>query len=71
MALQLNVPSMACADCAQTITKAIATVDPGLKVDVDLASKTVHVEPKEPNTAVASEESIIQAITASGYPVEQ
>ena len=63
MALLLKVPSIACSGCGDTITKAIQTVEPEAKIDVDLATKTVTVEAK------ASEESIKQAVVASGHTV--
>ncbi|WP_013324322.1 heavy-metal-associated domain-containing protein [Gloeothece verrucosa] len=64
MALELKVPSIACSGCADTITKAIKTVEPEANVKVDVEAKTVAVEAK------ASEESIKQAITATGHTIE-
>ncbi len=63
MALKLHVPSIVCSGCGNTITEAIKTVEPEAKIDVDLAAKTVTVEAK------ASEESIKQAVVASGHTV--
>ncbi len=63
MALKLHVPSIVCSGCGDTITQAIKTVEPEAKIDVDLAAKTVTVEAK------ASEESIKQAVAASGHTV--
>jgi copper chaperone len=70
MSLQLKVPNIVDSGAVESITNAISTVDPELNVIVDLASKTVTVEPKHPNNSVASEESIRQAVTAAGYPVQ-
>ena len=64
MAILLNVPSIVCAGCTDTITKAIQTVESEASVNVDVAAKTVTVEAK------ASEESIKQAIVATGHTVE-
>lgn len=64
MALKLNVPNIACSDCAQTITESIHTMEPDAKVDVDVQAKTVTVE------SAASEETIKQAIVAAGYKIE-
>ena len=64
MAILLNVPSIVCAGCADTITKAIKTVESDAAVNVDVAAKTVTVE------AQASEESIKQAVVATGHVVE-
>ncbi|HLO47963.1 MAG TPA: heavy-metal-associated domain-containing protein [Kamptonema sp.] len=63
MAIKLNVPSIVCSGCADTITKAIKTVESEANVNVDVAAKTVTVE------AQASEESIKQAISATGHTV--
>lgn len=65
MALQLKVPSMVCEGCAETVTKAIKTVDSDASVSVDLPSKTVTLESQ------ASEESFKQAIVATGHTLEQ
>ncbi|MGL5921804.1 heavy-metal-associated domain-containing protein [Chroococcidiopsis sp.] len=64
MSLQLKVPSIVCDGCAETITKAVKSVDADAQVDVDVSAKTVKVE------GVQSEESIKQAITATGHTVE-
>ena len=64
MALKLNVPNLACEGCVETVTEAIATMEPDAKVQVDLNAKTVTVE------SAASEETIKQAITAAGYTIE-
>ncbi|MBW4479826.1 MAG: heavy-metal-associated domain-containing protein [Tolypothrix brevis GSE-NOS-MK-07-07A] len=64
MALKMNVPNIACDDCAATITESIHVVEPEAKVDIDVKAKTVTVE------AASSEESIKQAIVAAGYNIE-
>ncbi|MBD1826101.1 heavy-metal-associated domain-containing protein [Microcoleus vaginatus GB1-A2] len=64
MAILLNVPSIVCAGCGDTITKAIKTVDSEASVNVDVAAKTVTVE------AEASEESIKQAVVVTGHTVQ-
>ncbi|ACK68587.1 Heavy metal transport/detoxification protein [Gloeothece citriformis PCC 7424] len=63
MALKLNVPSIVCSGCADTITKAIKTVEDDATVDVNIEAKTVTVDAK------ASDESIKQAITATGHTI--
>lgn len=64
MPLLLKVPSIVCSGCGDTITKAIKTVESDAAVNVDVAAKTVTVEAK------ASEESIKQAVVATGHIVE-
>lgn len=64
MSLQLKVPSIVCDGCAETITKAVKSVDADARVDVDVSAKTVKVE------GIQSEKSIKQAITATGHTVE-
>jgi copper chaperone len=64
MVLLLKVPSIACSGCADTITKAIKTLEFDAAVNVDVAAKTVTVEAK------ASEESIKQAVLATGHTIE-
>ncbi|MDF5715661.1 MAG: heavy-metal-associated domain-containing protein [Rhizonema sp. NSF051] len=64
MAIKLNVPNIACEDCATKISDQIHVMEPDAKVDVDVKAKTVTVE------SGASEESIKQAIVAAGYHIE-
>jgi copper chaperone len=64
MALQLKVPSIVCSGCAEILTKAVQSLDREAKVEVDLEAKTVTIEGKP------SEESIKQAIVATGHTVE-
>lgn len=64
MSLQLKVPSIVCEGCAETITKAVKSVDAEAQVDVDVSAKTVKVE------GTQSEDSIKQAIAATGHTVE-
>ncbi|MCG8362319.1 MAG: heavy-metal-associated domain-containing protein [Pseudanabaenales cyanobacterium] len=59
--LQLTVPSMACSACAETITKAVQTIDPEAKVEANPKTKRVAIETQAP------QESVAQAITAAGY----
>jgi copper chaperone CopZ len=70
MALNLKVSKIIDSSSVEVITDAVTIVDPTLNVDVDLASQTVTVQPKNPKDPVASEESIRQAVTAAGYPVQ-
>ncbi len=59
MTLQLKIPDMACAACAETITKAVIAVDPVAQVEADLNTKMVNVETQQPETAI--KDAIIEA----------
>ena len=63
ISLQLTVPSMACSACAETITKAVQTIDPKAVVQADPTTKLVSIETQ------ASQETVTEAIAAAGYPV--
>ena len=63
MTLQLKVPSMACGACADSITKAVQTVDPTATVQADPKTKRVDIQTEAPETAIK------QAIASAGYPV--
>lgn len=71
MSLKLNVPTLTNSQEAQKLTEAIATVDPTAKVEVDVESKTITVDSLDSNKPVASEESIKQAITATGHSLQE
>ncbi len=61
MALQLEVPNMACSACSETITKAIKAIDPNATVQADPKTKVVLVETQKSETAIKD------AIAAAGY----
>ncbi|MEM1278561.1 MAG: heavy-metal-associated domain-containing protein [Cyanobacteria bacterium P01_H01_bin.152] len=63
MALQFKVPSIVCDGCAETVTKAIQSLDAGAKVDINVETKDVSAE------TTASEEAIREAISAKGHTV--
>jgi copper chaperone len=57
-----RVDDMTCGHCASTITQAIRVVDPGAKVDVDLAQHLVRIQPTEMGAT-----DLAMAITEAGY----
>ena len=59
---ELKVEGMTCGHCAGRVTKAIASVDPAAKVEVDLAAKVVRVQ------SDASPQETAEAVTDAGYP---
>lgn len=63
MTLHLTVPSMACSACAETITKAVQTIDTMARVTADPKTKQVDIE------TVQSESLVRDAISKAGYPV--
>ncbi len=63
--LKLNVPDMTCGHCASTVEKAVKSVDPAAKVNVDLGSKTVTVD------TVANETKVKDVIRSAGYENEK
>lgn len=63
MTLQIKVPNMACSACADTITKAVKTVDPTATVQADPKTKIVLVDTNADKTVIE------EAITTAGYSV--
>ena len=63
--LKLKIPDMTCGHCAQTVEKAVKSVDPAAKVEVDLAKKIVTVE------TTAPKERIAEMVRSAGYENEQ
>jgi len=52
--MQFQIDNMACGGCAKTVTKAIHSIDPQAKVDIDLNLKRVTVESGADQSAVAA-----------------
>ncbi|AFY72535.1 copper chaperone [Synechococcus sp. PCC 7502] len=63
MLLELKVPDMACAICADKITKAIQAIAPQAEVKADSQTKLVIVNSDQ------TIESIKAAVIAAGYKV--
>jgi copper chaperone len=60
--IAFEVNDMTCGHCASTITKALQGVDKDAKVQIDLASHRVRVEP-----ATADAAEFAEAIRDAGY----
>lgn len=60
--ITFEVNDMTCGHCVSTITKALKAVDKDAKVQVDLATHRVQIEPSE-----ADAEELAQAIKDAGY----
>ena len=60
--ISFSVNDMTCGHCVSTITKALTAADKGAKVQIDLATHRVHIEP---TSADAGE--LAEAIKEAGY----
>lgn len=63
MTLHLTVPSMACSTCAETITKAVQTIDAAAKIIANPKTKQVEIE------TIQAESLVRDALSKAGYPV--
>lgn len=60
--IAFEVNDMTCGHCVSTITKALKATDQGAKVQIDLATHRVQVEPVS-----ADAEELAEAIKDAGY----
>jgi len=60
--ISFDVNDMTCGHCVSAITKALKAADPGAKVQIDLATRRVQIEPTESDEAELSD-----AIKEAGY----
>jgi copper chaperone len=60
--IAFEVNDMTCGHCASTITKAVKAADQEAKVEIDLASHRVRIEP-----AQADAQALADAIKDAGY----
>lgn len=60
--IEFNVEAMSCGHCISMVTKAVKSVDPQAKVEVDLSAHKVRVETQEDREAIAG------ALADAGYP---
>lgn len=60
--LHFLVPNLSCGHCVAAVTRAMAAL--GASVQVDLAAKTVRVQPP----AALTEAQVRDALQAAGYP---
>jgi copper chaperone len=60
--IAFEVKDMTCGHCVSTITKAVAAVDSGAKLRIDLESHRVEIEP-----AAAGAAQLAAAISQAGY----
>ena len=60
--ITFEVKDLTCGHCASSISKAVASVDGGAKVQVDLAAHRVQIEP-----TIATAQQLSDAIKDAGY----
>jgi len=59
--VRLKIEAMTCGGCAKSITKAIESVDPKAKIDVDIEGRLVTVD------STTNVNSLIEVIHEAGY----
>jgi copper chaperone len=60
--MKFRIDNMTCDGCVRSVTKAIQSVDPQAKVDIDLKTKVVRV------TSNAAEATVAAMLKDVGYP---
>jgi len=60
--IAFEVNDMTCGHCVSTITKALKAVDPGARVQIDLATHRVQIEPTDADAVELGD-----AIREAGY----
>lgn len=60
--IAFEVNDMSCGHCVSSITKAVQAIDPQARVQIDLASRRVQVEP-----AKADAQQLSNAIVQAGF----
>ncbi len=65
MSIKLEVDGIHCGSCANRITKAIQTLGPGARVNVNIEAGTVEVD------AAIDRAAIVNAIEDAGYSLRK
>ncbi|WP_027132525.1 heavy-metal-associated domain-containing protein [Geminicoccus roseus] len=63
--LHLQVPTMACGGCAKSVTKAVLSIDPDARVQIEMVTREVRVATRQNSHAV------IAALAQAGFPAER
>lgn len=63
--MQFHIENMTCGGCANSVAKAIHSVDGQAKVDADPVKRTVTVESSEPR------EAFVAVLEEAGYPASK
>lgn len=60
--IKLTIPDMTCGHCADSVTKAVKSVDEKATIDVDLSTKSVAIHSDAEATRIST------ALEQAGYP---
>ena len=63
--MELTIPDMTCGGCANAIKRAVTSLDPAARLDIDVAVKIVKV------TSTLAPEQLVEAIEAAGFHPSQ
>ncbi|OAJ53225.1 heavy metal transporter [Paraburkholderia ginsengiterrae] len=63
--MELTIPDMSCGGCANAIKRAVTSLDPAARLDIDVAVKIVKV------TSTLAPERLVEAIEAAGFHPSQ
>jgi copper chaperone len=63
--LRFHVPNMACGGCARSVTRAMSTIDPKARIEIDRVSREVRIDTQ------VNEQSILAALGQAGFPAER
>lgn len=59
--IDLTLPTMTCGHCVKTVTATVQRVDPGARLQIDLATHRVQIETQ------AEEKAVREALAEEGY----
>ncbi|MCL5426859.1 MAG: heavy-metal-associated domain-containing protein [Gammaproteobacteria bacterium] len=63
--LQFYIPNMTCGGCANSVTKALLSVDPEARIETDPPERKVQVD------STLDESAFLEALSEAGYPDKQ
>jgi copper chaperone len=59
--MEFSIPDMSCGGCANAVMRAVTSLDPAAKLEVDVPVKIVKV------TSTLAAQQLIEAIEAAGF----
>lgn len=63
--LHFYIPNMTCGGCANSVTKALQSVDPQARIETDPPTRKVRVD------SAVNESAFLAALSEAGYPDKQ